>query len=250
MARIRVVGRQNTNARCAICHGALGRRPSECSACGVGTHADCVAAHGRCPTLGCAGTASAAGAPLVRAASAHRPPASSARFGPYARLVSSAVITSLITLLLAAYLTWPLFSWHSFWDFATRTKRGGHDESSGAVTMLITFPMALVGIAFAVRWLLRIPAVFREVRHLLDDTVPVPMTISTYARRQGKKTVWYAKLEGAGQPMLDLEIGGLLPAGWLRSMPPRTQVLVYGLPPPGPYLIELPDGRLALVHPD
>lgn len=43
--------------RCAYCHAGEGDLLARCAACGTLVHADCRAAHGACPTLGCAAVA-------------------------------------------------------------------------------------------------------------------------------------------------------------------------------------------------
>lgn len=40
------------------------------------------------------------------------------------------------------------------------------------------------------------------------------------------------------------------PAPWWLRFKEGERVLVYGLPPPGPYILEFEDGLLALLHPD
>jgi hypothetical protein len=75
------------------------------------------------------------------------------------------------------------------------------------------------------------------------------MRLTVTSQGSGKHIKWFAKLAGGGH-RLSLSIAGILPPGWLRRRCESQPVLVYGLPPPGPYIIEFPDGALALVHPD
>jgi hypothetical protein len=113
-----------------------------------------------------------------------------------------------------------------------------------------TLATALVVALYFGDWLREVPAVLREVSSLLDDTRPTAMRLTVVTNTSGKSTTWSANLVGGGTT-LNLSLGGLLPPGWLRKRGSVEEpVLVYGLPPPGPYVLEFPDGALALVHPD
>lgn len=120
---------------------------------------------------------------------------------------------------------------------------------------------ACVGLFFGVgffvagaRWLLRLPPVWVELGQLLDHTTPTAMRLRVFKRGSGKSTTYWARLrpaqeEYSARDELELKLDGLLPPWWLTRQD-GARVLVYGLPPPGPYVLEFEDGWLALVHPD
>lgn len=53
--------------RCAYCHAEIGPAPVLCRGCGTLAHGDCLATHGRCPTLGCGHAVHVGGKPRSRA---------------------------------------------------------------------------------------------------------------------------------------------------------------------------------------
>ena len=54
MNALRVRARSSPEARCSVCHDALGRAPTVCPGCRTLSHRDCRAELARCPSLGCA----------------------------------------------------------------------------------------------------------------------------------------------------------------------------------------------------
>lgn len=180
------------------------------------------------------------------------------RLGPTRRgdavqaLTNSAIVSALVCLVSGAYLSWPVFGWSGFAALAF----SGRKKDPGVLLILLALASAAAFLG-TLRWLLRLPGVFREVNHLLDSTEPTLMQLTVHKHvttdSKGRtSTRWDATLVGGTPPtMLSLSLSGFLPPAWLRSTGlSGTPVLVYGLPPPGPYLIELEDGRLAVVHPD
>ncbi len=258
MAHVRIVGKRRSNERCVICHGALRESVTACRGCGATMHADCREDHGRCPTIGCSELATAS---TARARAARReaesleqrrgpPPGLGARLGPYTRLLKSGLFSAVFAGMASAFLAWPLLSWSSFWALMRHDGESNTDSTArGLIYTVMGVGFALVVAGFSWRWLFRIPSVFREVRQLLDGTTPVPMRVTIRVTGSGSDEKRVAVLEGSGQD-LELPLEGLLPPAWLLQLPGGSRCYVYGLPPPGPYLIEMPDGRLALVHPD
>lgn len=168
-----------------------------------------------------------------------------------AALRRSAIWTACLMLASGAYLSWPLMSWSSFMKVASVEEDGG-----GLIVLLVLGVAALCTFLGTLHWLCRLPGVFREVNHLLDSTEPTLMRLTVRKRvtpdSDGQATTsWEASLAGDGpDSRLSFTVSGFLPPRWLRSERFwNTPVLVYGLPPPGPYLIELEDGSLAVVHP-
>lgn len=267
MGEIRFIGRAR-GGRCVYCHDSLAGAVQTCPECSATWHDDCGDGAPRCPTRGCSGPAPGTAARPGRRRTSVRsaptraprdalpidrgPPSASARFGPYSRLVLSALLTTLGAAVATAYLLWPIVHWSGFWHMCS-TDRRGHPQPAalGAVFAIMTVGFALLCLLAVCSWLRRIPAVFREVSSLLDDTTPTAMRLSVTSEGSGKHIRWTATLVGDGQT-LSLSLGGLLPPGWLRKKWAYVDqpVLVYGLPPPGPYIIEFRDGALALVHPD
>jgi hypothetical protein len=72
---------------------------------------------------------------------------------------------------------------------------------------------------------------------------------STGSGKSKKRWATLNPLSGSRAGALTIEVGGVLPTWWLNHQD-GARVLVYGLPPPGPYILEFEDGWLALVHPD
>mgnify|MGYP001291549231 CR=1 FL=1 len=285
MARVVRVGRRSPGQRCAYCHGPLGHEPhAACEGCGATLHASCREELARCPSPGCPGPRQAvsrrepAGAPQpelrlspeIEAAldAAHRsslarrrqegreawtprprgPAGAWARVGPYARLSLSAIFSLVACLtmsgLLIAMAVQPLATWTAL----TSGPKASPWPWAALILVVLTTVLA-VGAYLSAAWLLRIPGVWRELGQLLDHTRPVPMRLTIRTTGSGKHRQTWADLTGGPHPRLSLCLDGLLPPGWLTRRS-GEEVLVYGLPPPGPYLLEFSDGRLALVHPD
>lgn len=287
MAELILVGRRSPGQRCAYCHGELGdEEVATCEGCQVTLHVACRAEVAACPTRGCGrrGPHPARGGrarqrrgrrrrerpraraglelpPSIQAALA--PPAASRasawigpRTGPYLRLVASgvwnALLGALLLGLLVALLTHLPEAYHSLttgrkpvaWPMAALYLLGG--------AALLSFGVWKTG-----TWLLQLPRVWSEVGHLLDRTDPARMRLTVRRERHGKNVRVWADLRPTGPPgarppgtrRLTLRLAGLLPPWWLEGRSGQ-EVWVYGLPPPGPYLLEFEDGRLALVHPD
>ncbi|MCO5171063.1 MAG: hypothetical protein M9894_32465 [Planctomycetes bacterium] len=272
MAKIRVVGRPR-GGRCVYCHDALQGAVRHCPGCGAAWHPECgaeVSGRRRCPTLGCAGPPpdaelrrgrrrepldSSRLAPAEDAPRApRRRPGALARLGPYARLVASGVVNSLFLAGASAFVLWVATHPLEYWRTMSKGKHGGQNPWPGTLLFSLMF-LAMAGVVLWVcgRWLLQLPGVWRELGQLLDETTPVAMRLSIYSTGSGKSRRTYARLvpvEGRGrQDELNLQLDGLLPPWWL-SRQDGARVLVYGLPPPGPYVLEFEDGWLALVHPD
>lgn len=241
-----------------------------CPECAAAWHPDCgaVATRPRCPTIGCTGPAPNAQvrngkrrgpAPSPRDAAsplAERPgrrPVLAARLGPYVRLVVSGVVTTLLLAAATAFLLWPVLGTAGFWKAMSTGKRGSHVPWPVALLESVMF-LVLAGVCvwLSARWLLRLPSVWRELGQLLDDTSPTAMRLGIYTTGSGKSKKRWARLtplSGHRSQELTLRLDGILPPGWLGSRD-GARVLVYGLPPPGPYVFEFEDGWLALVHPD
>jgi hypothetical protein len=141
---------------------------------------------------------------------------------------------------------------------ALRSTLVGDGAGAQAVALAVaagTLVAALVAIAWSGAWLRRLPGVVNELHALLEETTPVLMELTVEREGHGKTATWYARLTGrhgeyAGQEHR-FQLGGLLPPWWLTAFERAGEpVLVYGLPPPGPYVIEFESGALALLHPD
>lgn len=239
-----------------------------CPECGAAWHPDCgaEATRARCPTIGCTGPAPAAELRRGRRRQAatersdgaaparpRRRPGLAARLGPYVRLVISGLVTTLFLAGASAFLLWPVLGTASFWKAMSTGKRGSHVPWPLALLeSVMLLGMAGVFAWLCVRWLLRLPSVWSELGQLLDDTTPTAMTLGIYTTGSGKKKKRWARLTPRSGPRsqeLTLQLDGILPPWWL-GFQDGARVLVYGLPPPGPYILEFEDGWLALVHPD
>jgi len=235
MARIRVVGRGSLQGRCAYCHDTLeGARPTRCIACATELHAECAMELGGCPTLGCVGSLGLAEEP-------HPTPTLRARFGPYARLTASAAWNGFVLLVVFAITAGALRDPAGLWDQAKRNP-------------LVLSALGLVMLLSALRsglWAVRLPRAFRETARLLNETTPCRMKLRVVTEGHGRDQATYACLEPLGPGTSQkLELDGILPPWWLISGGHRdTNVWVY-TDGKGPFLIEFPTGRLAIVHPD
>ncbi|MBX3466128.1 MAG: hypothetical protein KF878_04405 [Planctomycetes bacterium] len=268
MAQIRFVGRPR-GGRCVYCHDGLQGAVHHCPGCGAAWHPECsaeTAGRRRCPTIGCSGPAPDAELrrgrrreplpsrlpPEAEPRAPHRRPGALARLGPYTRLVFSGVVHSLTFSVASGLLLWALTHPSGLWEAAS-THRGHNPWPIALLLCCMLLCVLGLGVWYCGQWLLRLPGVWRELGQLLDETTPVAMRLSIYSTGSGKSRRTYARLvpvEGRGpQEDLNLQLDGLLPPWWV-SRHDGARVLVYGLPPPGPYVLEFEDGWLALVHPD
>lgn len=280
MRVIRVGRRRDDDQRCAYCHAdveaeAEGTLAVACEACGARLHADCWEELGRCPARGCAGertSAPAAGpaaAPAGPAVPAGPAPARADTPRPWppsrralarwrAPRARSALRSELAIdawramgwllfcgLLLTLILTHPAGSW----ELVSRGKQGELHPFQGVLLAVMILGGLGLGAWTNLAWLRDLPSVQREVDRLLDATRPQPMTLRLRVEGTGKRQRRWIELEGRGQ---QLELKSSRYAAGMRWLAGRDGqvVLVYGLPPPGPYVLELEDGQLALVHPD
>jgi len=261
VTRIRLVGRVS-GGRCVFCHDGLQGDVERCPECRAAWHEDCRPSDGHCHTLGCTAPApqpspAARAEPGPRAAPAWtvdgRRPGWAARLGPYSRLYASAVAHLTLCLVLLTGVLVALVNHAALWR--AFGGRGTADLVLGLLVGAGTVGAASAAIAWSGRWLLRLPGVVNELHALLEETTPVLMELTVEKEVRGRAVNWYARLTGrhgefAGQEHL-LEVRGLLPPWWLTSFERSAEpVLVYGLPPPGPYVIEFQSGALALLHPE
>lgn len=178
-----------------------------------------------------------------------RRPSPVARGEVDAHLRQSLIANLLVVVVTSGYLLWVATHWHTFWSFIERIDHGGRRSGGTPVLAGISLVVAGLFLLGCSLWLRRLPAVYREVTSLLDDTRPTAMRLSVASEREGKSECWYATLVGGGTS-LKIPLRGLLTPEWMKRRMADRPVLVYGLPPPGPYIVEFPDGALALVHPD
>ena len=248
MGRIRFVGRAR-GGRCVLCHDGLGAGATGCDACSATWHPECLTT-GRCPTLGCGQGVAPEGARAADDKAGVAPdvveprgrPGRAARFGPTARLAWS-------TLAHAALLLGGLFMG------VVGTSEGIARGELGAVAGGIA--TALGGLWFGGRGLLRLRRIAREVSYLLEHGAPVLMDLEVRCLNTGRHREWCVRLRGRpGGPYagrtFDLPTSFLLTPWWvtIHGEQEARPVRVWGLPPPGPYIIEFPGGALALVQPD
>ncbi len=242
-----------------------------CPECSAAWHPDCGAAstRARCPTIGCSGPAPdaeerrgrqrrPAAAPradwtTITPDRPRRRPGLAARLGPYVRLVVSGLLTTALLTGATAFLLYPLSDPSGFWKAMSTGKRGSHTPWPIAlVQTLVLMGMAGAAVWLAAGWLRRLPSVWRELGQLLDDTTPTAMRLGIHTTGSGKSKKRWATLTPSGGSSaggLTIQLDGVLPPWWLNHQD-GARVLVYGLPPPGPYIFEFEDGWLALVHPD
>lgn len=251
---LRVVRRSTQQSRCVYCHDLVGGKDAPCARCGAFLHVDCRAQLTRCPTIGCAEPLLRTAVALRRPVPAHEPltggaglrdgarPGGRARSGPYARLLLSALLNLVLVGAVigggvAALLASP-------WSVA-----GG----LGLIPVTAAGLFGLLVASASVRWLLRLPRVFRDVGRLLDQSRPTSMVLDVVSARDGESRRWEAQLRRThdSPPVCALPLRGLLVPRWLRRPLGGQRVWVWGWPgsPGGPYLLELPGGRLALLHP-
>lgn len=272
MSRIRIVGRAR-GGRCVYCHDGLSSQVDRCPECQAAWHEDCAPEGAkRCPTIGCAGPPPAhtsrpagrrdrvrhearrdGGAPAWTRG--WQRPGPGARFGPYSRLVMSGLFHAAVVLAVAAIVLWCLLHPHDLWVFLSTGKRHSHEPWPVALLKGLMFGAFLLGGgAFSTYWLTRLPRVAREVEELLERTTPVLMDLKVWSTGSGKQRRTYGTLTGrAGEfaaARIDLQFGGIVSPGWAMRQRDAEPVLVYGLPPPGPYILEFQGGHLALVNAD
>jgi hypothetical protein len=274
VSRIRLVGRAR-GGRCVFCHDSLQGEVERCPECRAAWHDDCRPTDGHCHTLGCTApapqpagrrrglqraveppTSTRHARPAPAWTTSRRRPGWLARFGPYSRLVMSGLVHASLGLGLLVALVAAITHPHAVWDTLVNPK--AEDPIPPPLAFLLALggvASALAAMAYSGLWLRRLPGVLAELHELLDETTPVLMDLTVEKEQDDETVTWWVRLEArrgehAGHP-LRLKVGGLLPPWWLTSFErAREPVLVYGLPPPGPYVIEFESGALALLHPD
>ncbi len=285
---IRFVGHAR-GGRCVFCHDGLLGQVSRCDDCRAAWHDECLEG-GRCPTLGCSAPAVSpsvgvparplpppAAAPATTIVTPTEPgppprrrpdeprwvrrrdgrvPRLRARFGPYSRLMWSGLVhLALLVACLGGVVALLPASWEGL---AEATSEGPWRFLALLLGCGVGLACTGLGARYSARWLLRLPGVIRELGVLLDQTRPTLMDLEVLVLPDARGVQrWCARLTGRpGGPeagrRYDLAVNLLLTPWWVTmwGRRPARPVLVYGLPPPGPYVIEFEDGALALVHPD
>jgi hypothetical protein len=169
--------------------------------------------------------------------------------------VLSGLWNGAVVLAIAGLVLWAVSHPSDLWRFLSTGKHGSHVPAPLAVLKGLMFACAPALFGWlAGRWLLQLPGVVAELHELLQRTDPVLMNLSVYTTGEGKRKKRWARLTGrygaVAHQTFELELDGILPPWWLMYSERRQPVLVYGLPPPGPYVLEFESGALALVHPD
>lgn len=261
MQLIRVGRRDGGDHRCAYCHGALETEgPVACDACGAQLHPDCWDELGRCPAVGCAGTRGSieptdaveprAWPPGPVALSRWRAPPAGARQQIHSSLTSDANVSLGCAGVLSTVLVALVINWSWTWDVLSHHKGRSLSWPESVCQLMVVFGLLVLVLLANLSWLAKLPEVRREVERLLDSTRPVPMTLRLRVEGSSKHKRTLVDLEGGGQ-RLSVPVQSRFASGgrWIEAHDGRV-VLVYGLPPPGPYVLEFEDGRLALLHPD
>lgn len=247
MGQIRIISRSR-GGRCVYCHDGLDALAVSCPACHARWHADCCdPALARCPTLGCPEAPPGAPALDVRArprGRRRRPlpsagwvdawtgPSTSARRWLRVRLAMGFVLAGLGVVGAAAGISTALLRpWAEVQPFLL-----------GCLVLFVVGALSVLAMRRASR-------LFFDVTRLLDDARPALRFLSVVPpAEEGQR--WAVRLEGPeGTPPLGVGLSDQLAPRWLRRRRFRQEpVLVYGLESPrGPYVIELRDGRLALL---
>jgi hypothetical protein len=239
MRKIRVTGRRSRDERCAICHGEAADAFRRCGGCSVMTHADCLAAHRRCPTLGCAEPIAKA---RVVGPVTHRhglPSASSQAELIRAMRVPQHVSFALgVAGLLAC--AWPIVAWGTFERWLMDVFHAARADR----------PLVLGAGLFAFAFVVVAPTLFafwfskgqrdliRRVPGILACE-PITMTVTVSSEKDDEgDTVWRADLDAKG---ITLRLYfGLERPEWLAS---ERSVRVFNADE-SPIFIETSDGRL------
>jgi hypothetical protein len=168
-----------------------------------------------------------------------RRPGARARVGPYARLIIDGVLAllGLVVCVVAVVVCG--------WLLVKVVTRASDTLEFGAMLLALAAGCLWPGVT-AARFLLRLPGRFAATRRLLDDASPAQVKLTVRADRSFRRPRYTARIIGPHGERLDLRLSG---PGWLLREATH-KVLCYGWPPPGPYVLEFSDGRLALVEPD
>jgi hypothetical protein len=226
-AEIRIQERSSPEARCAFCHGDLDGVVSTCKGCGTVFHDDCRMHLVRCPTLGCATSL------RTEADGERERPAWMIPTGTMweRMIVRTAGQVSLVVIGIAAVAI-----------AGIAADRFGQPAFAAA---------ALLGLALAL-WqghaLTLEPSFYREVRRLLDDEIPAPMTGTV--RREGaedrRRTFVDLTPSGPGLAPLSVEVTSSIGLGWLVDAAPGAAILVYGASGTGPVVLRRRQGVYAV----
>jgi hypothetical protein len=255
-----------------VCHDAADPDMARCRGCLTQWHTDCTPTKGICPMVGCGAPVEGAdpaaiaraAAKAVRMASKakdegapprpRRGPSAWARVGPYGRLLGHAVAAALalgfVALVLLAAARYRAETWRIL------TFAGSPDTPLPIILFYDLVIAAILG-GFTYYPLTRLAEVVRllgEVHRILHETTPVPMRLTISSSSTGHGSMVRLQLEGRVGPLAGQTFEfSVDPQGlpWWMTTRSRSDepVLVYGLPPPGPYLIELDSGALTLVQP-
>jgi hypothetical protein len=237
--RITVRGRQSSDERCAICHGPTTDKVRRCSGCGVTTHGDCLSAHARCPTLGCAVPVSGARVVDVSPLPREGPPSARGQAELIAGMKKPLTISCIIAIAGLATSTWPLVSWSWFermvvsgFEGAGRSDRPLIIAAGLFVFAFVVVAPTLIAIWFAMyqRDLIRrVPAILARGPRTMS------VTLSSKKDDEGDD-VWRADFDAKGLTM-SISFGIERPE-WLAS---EATVRVYNWGE-SPVFIETADG--------
>ena len=210
--------RSSPEQRCAFCHGGIGASAMACLRCQTIFHEDCAAESGRCPTFGCKEKPPAAAErtfePWVEAPDAWR-----GHFLGLARLWGRLVVRT---------------TFFSLVGLPAIVATIGLLLSCSAFTPVAGFAFVVVYLAFNA---LGTERHFQNgVRMALQEIFPVVLRV--FATRDGDGDRIDLRAEGADptEPVpISIRFGLFGPPRWLAT---ATRVRVFGLPRPGPLVIE------------
>lgn len=132
-------------------------------------------------------------------------------------------------------------------------------ERAGALEWTILLATSLfVGLLglICLVWVVRLPRLWRRVHELVEKDRPVRMALEVIPDGQRARAERTAVLVGARGERLSIPLGSgaaalgrLNPPAWLLQAGAWGTVGVHGAEGSGPYLLELADGRTALLQP-